>query len=43
MNYPLKLYDKIKKSLISKGVTMGTMKAELCKQIWEETYMGQLE
>jgi len=22
---------------------MVTMKAELCKQIWEETYMGQLE
>jgi len=22
---------------------MGTIKAELCKQIWEKTYMGQLE
>jgi len=22
---------------------MGTMKPEACKQIWEETYMGQLE
>jgi hypothetical protein len=22
---------------------MGTMKADLCKQIWEKTYIGQLE
>jgi len=32
-----------RKSLANKWVTMVTMKAELCKQIWEETYMGQLE
>ena len=27
----------------SKWVTLGTTKAELCKQIWKETYMGQLK
>jgi hypothetical protein len=31
------------KSLASKWVMMGTIKAKLCKQIAEETYMGQLE
>ena len=42
MNDPIKLFDKTK-SLVSKWVTIGTMKAELCKQIWEKTYIGQLE
>jgi hypothetical protein len=32
-----------RKSLIGKWVTRDTMKVELCKQIWEKTYMGQLE
>jgi hypothetical protein len=42
MNDSLKLFDETK-SLTSKWVTMGTIKAKLCKRIWEETYMGQLE
>jgi hypothetical protein len=33
MNDPLKLFDETKKSLASKWVTIGTMKAKLCKQI----------
>jgi hypothetical protein len=43
MNDPLKLFWRDEISLASKWVTMDTIKAKLCKQIWEETYMGQLQ
>jgi hypothetical protein len=31
------------KSLVRKWVTMDTITAKLCKWIWEETYIDQLE